>query len=247
MRRWYRIFMTLLHVLNALAGRPPMFEQEIELEKRESSVVPLLLIVAMIVCIVGVAGYYVWQNKQVLPAAEAGNVISASLKTQTATVRFSTGVVKPSMFDRPDGPHYRLLEKAGYLKVGKIDKKGAYPVSITPDGEKLVAEFPTATKTHQGDGTDLYVVPLAERRLVEISKIAMISPTRATVQFTWKWEPTKVGEVFDASGSLVKSFNMWDRTTLIDKYGAAFYHAAPARVQVALTKADQGNWQIAVD
>jgi hypothetical protein len=47
-----------------------MFEQEVEMEQRQSSVVPLLLIIAMIVAFVGVAGYYVAQNRKVLPAGK---------------------------------------------------------------------------------------------------------------------------------------------------------------------------------
>src|SRR5947209_3324055 len=101
-------------------GRTPMFEQEIEMEKRESSVVPLLLIVAMILVFVGVAGYYVWQNKQVLTTAEAGNVITASLKGQgPAVVQFHTGLVKASINEKPQDPHYRMLEKIGIVKLGK--------------------------------------------------------------------------------------------------------------------------------
>ena len=97
-----------------------MFEQEIEMEKRESSVVPLLLIVAMILVFVGVAGYYVWQNKQVLTTAEAGNVITASLKGQgPAVVQFHTGLVKASINEKPQDPHYRMLEKIGIVKLGK--------------------------------------------------------------------------------------------------------------------------------
>ena len=34
-----------------------MFEQELEMEQRQSSVVPLLLIIAMIIAFVGVAAY----------------------------------------------------------------------------------------------------------------------------------------------------------------------------------------------
>src|SRR5437879_13702070 len=94
-----------------------MFEQEIEMEKRESSVVPLLLIVAMSLAIVGLAGDYVWQNQQVMSTADAGNVVSASLKAQgPAVVRFHTGMVKASVNEKPEDPHYRLLEKAGLLK-----------------------------------------------------------------------------------------------------------------------------------
>ncbi|HET7209266.1 MAG TPA: hypothetical protein VFI95_22000 [Terriglobales bacterium] len=222
-----------------------MFEQEIELEKSESSVVPLLLIVCLIVSIVGLAGYYVWQNKKVLSNAEAGNVISESLNMHgPATVRFHVGMVKASVAERPDGPHYRLLEKAGVVKLGKGNGR-VYPIAMTSDGEKLLSALPGVTKTKEKDNTDLYVVPLAERRLIEISKVTMNSASRATVDYVWKWEPNKLGNLFDASGSLVKSFNTWDRATLIDKYGANFYHADPSKVQVVMIKADRGIWRIA--
>lgn len=220
-----------------------MFEQEVELEKRESTVVPLLLIVTMIVAIVGVAGYFVWQNKQVLSNADAGNAISTALRQQgPATVRFHVGMVKPSVAEKPEDPHYKLLEKAGIVKLGKANNR-VYPVALTSDGQKLLAEIPDVSKVTEKDGTELYVVPLADRRLVDITKVTMNSPSRATVNYSWKWEPNKLGNLFDASGSLVKSFNTWDRATLIDKYGANFYHSDPTKVQMVLTKPDRGPWQ----
>jgi hypothetical protein len=220
-----------------------MFEQEVELEKHESSVVPILLIVTMIVCIVGVAGYYVWQNKQVLSNADAGNAISTALRQQgSPKVEFHVGLVKASVAERAEDPHYRLLEKAGIVKLAKASERG-FPVALTSDGQKLLAEIPDLSKVKEKDGTDLYVVPLAERRLVEISKVTMNSPTRATVIYSWKWEPNKLGNLFDASGSLVKGFNTWDRATLISKYGANFYHGGPSKVQIVLTKPDNGPWQ----
>jgi hypothetical protein len=224
-----------------------MFEQEIELEKRESSVVPLLLIVVMILAIVGLAGYYVWQNKQVMSTADAGSVVSASLKAQgPAVVRFHTGMVKASVNEKPEDPHYRLLEKAGLLKRGKLTGR-TYPIVLTSQGEKLLAEIPDVEKTKEKDNTDLYVVHLAERRLAEISKITMLSPERARVEFSWRWEPNKLGNLFEASGSLVKSFNTWDRSTLIDKYGANFYHGEPTKVALVLVKTPSNRWQVAIE
>jgi hypothetical protein len=58
-----------------------MFEQEIEMEQRQSSVVPLLLIVAMILTIVGVAGYYLIENRKVLASADAGKLVAGELKS----------------------------------------------------------------------------------------------------------------------------------------------------------------------
>jgi hypothetical protein len=223
-----------------------MFEQEIEMEKQQSSVVPLLLIVAMILCIVGVAGYYLWQNKQVLDTADAGNVIAASIRAQgPATIRFHTGMVKASVNEQPEGPHYRLLDKAGILKVGKGNGR-TFPIALTAQGQKLLAEINDVQKLKEKDNTELYVVPLAERRLAQVSKVTMNSPERATVEFSWKWEPNKLGNLLDASGSLVKSFNTWDRATLIDKYGANFYHAEPTKLAMVLVKTPKG-WQVATE
>jgi hypothetical protein len=229
-----------------LQGRAAMFEQEIELEKRESSVVPLLLIVTMILVFVGVAGYYVWQNKQVLATDQASAVIAASLKAQgPAVVHFHSGLVKASVDERPESPHYRLLDKAGIIKLGKTNGRTT-PIALTAQGEKLLSEIPEVSKTREKDGTDAYIVPLANRQLAEVSKITMLNPDRASVQYSWKWDANKLGNLFDASGSLVKSFNTWDRATLIEKSGANFYHNEPTKVAVVLVKSDRG-WQIAIE
>ncbi len=223
-----------------------MFEQEIEFEKRESSVVPLLLIVSMILVFVGVAGYYIWQNKQVLGTDQASAVITASLKAQgPAVVHFHTGMVKASVEERPEAPHYRLLDKAGIIKLGKVTGRTT-PIALTLQGKALLAEIPDVITNKEKDGTDAYVVPLANRQLAEITKITMLSPERATVQYKWRWDANKLGNLFDASGSLVKSFNTWDRATLIEKSGANFYHAEPTKVAVVLVKTDRG-WQIAME
>lgn len=226
-----------------------MFEQELEMENRNSSVVPLLLIVALIISIVGVAVYYLMETRKVLTSQEATTVAVDAIKAQgPATLQFHVGLVKSSVDDKPNDPHYRLLEKAGVVVRGKAT--GTYgmtiPVSLTQQGERLLAEIPGVTKAKEKDGTEVYVVPLAERKLLEISKISMNSPTRAVVEYTWKWEPNKLGNLFDASGSMVKSFNTWERATLIQKYGANFYHGDPTKVSLALTKGDKG-WEISID
>jgi len=66
----------------------------------------------------------------------------------------------------------------------------------------------------------------------------MQAPTRALVEYTWKWVPNQLGEVFEASGPLVKSFSSWERAALIEKYGADFYHASPTKVVLPLMKTD---------
>jgi hypothetical protein len=225
-----------------------MFEQEIEMEKRNSSVVPLLLILTLIFAVLGVAGYYLMESRKVLTEAQASQIATAALEMQgPATVRIHVGMVKGSIDDRPHDPHYRLLEKAGVIKMGK--DTGAYgtitPVMLTPMGQKLLEEV-GAEKSKEKDGIELYVIPLAQRKLVSVSHLNTITPSRATFEYTWKWEPNKLGNLFDASGSLVKEFNTWDRATLIQKYGADFYHGDATGVTLSLVKGEQG-WQLSTE
>jgi len=223
-----------------------MFEQEIEMEKRESSVVPLLLISVLILAILGAAGYFVVQTRQVLAAPEATSIVNQVIQTQgPATVYFHTGLVQPSMNDKPEDPHYRLLAKLGLVTLGKPTVKG-YPVALTPKGTELLKQIPDVKQTTEKDGEVAYRVPLADRKLVAISKITMTSTGHATVEYLWKWEPNVLGESFDASGDAVKSFNTWDRGTLIQKHGAGFYHDPPQRAAIATVKEDKG-WQLATE
>lgn len=217
-----------------------MFEQELELEKRSSSIVPLLLIVALIVAIAGVSLYFVLESRKVLTTAEVSPVLLASIESQApVTLHFATGALK-SVVDQK--PQYRLLEKEGYLKIGK-DSHWKTPVSLTAQGKAWLAEIPGVKKSKNKEDNDEYAVPLAQRKLAEIGKITMLSPSKATVEYSWKWETTKAGDLFDAAGPAVKAFNTWDRSTLIDKYGANFYHAAPVKVTVLLVKGAK-NWEI---
>jgi len=63
-----------------------MFEQEIEMEKRQSSVVPLLLIVCLIISVVGVAGYYLIQTRKVVSNQEASAIVAASMRSPTIPI-----------------------------------------------------------------------------------------------------------------------------------------------------------------
>jgi hypothetical protein len=223
-----------------------MFEQELEMEKRESSVVPLLLMVGLIVAIVGTAGYFVLQNRKVLTQKEAASTASSILQAQeVATLKFHTGLLDSSMNDKPSDPHYRLLEKAGLVQQGKA-AAGKTSIALTPKGEEFLKQISGVAITPEPRGTRLYVVPLARRELAGISKITMVSAGRATVDLTWRWVPNPMGDLLDASGPAVKAFNTWDRATLIQKHGAAFYHGQPTKVTLSLVKTDKG-WEPAVE
>lgn len=227
-----------------------MFEQELELEKKENTIVPLLLIVALILAVVGVAGYYLVENRKVLTMDQATQVAASALKQQgPATLQFHAGLVKSSVNDDPKAPDYRLLEKAGLVTVGKGQGTygNTYPVALTSAGEQMLKRIDGVITSQEKDGTKLYVVPLAERQLVRVSQIKMLSPTRASIIMAWSWKTNPLGDMFDASGDMVRSFNTWDRATLIQKFGADFYHAAPTEVMLSLVKTDKGVWQIATE
>jgi hypothetical protein len=225
-----------------------MFEQELELEKKSSSVIPLLLILALAGVIIGTVVYWVMQSRKVLTQQEAKTVVSGILKAQgPVLLRFHTGAVKASVNIKPRDPHYKLLEKAGLVKVVAARKGGVYNISLTPEGEKELTAFPEFQKVQDKDGSFTLTVPLARRELLQINKVTMNGPSMAKVEYTWKWDPTPIGDVFDADGNLIKGFNIWDTQALIEKYGASFYHAAPKRVVVLLMKTDKGAWQLMRD
>jgi len=218
-----------------------MFEQELELEKKQSSAVPLLLIVVMIVALVGVAGYYIRESQKVLGMYDASSLAMAALNAQgPAVIRFHTGSLAPGM--KPGDPNYRLLDKAGLLKLGK-EKGDRTPVTLTSAGQKQLSEIAGVEKTTEKDGTVSYVVPIAERRLLAVDRITMVDLAHATVAFTWQWEPNRLGEVFDVSGALVKSFKTWERATLISDYAANFYHGKAKQAVISVVKSDHG-WKI---
>ena len=134
-----------------------MFEEEIKLQ-RESSYIPLALVVVLIAVIVGTIGYFVVPSKS-LSQEQAAGLVSAYLAGQgPATVHFHVGVLQPSVDEKIRDPHYRLLEKAGILKLGK-SKGEKISVAFAPEGERRLAAIPGVVKTKNSDGTDAYTVP----------------------------------------------------------------------------------------
>jgi len=221
-----------------------MFEAEVEMEKR-SSIVPLLLMLCLAAAIVGLAIYVVLQVRQKTPltAQAANGILAVALQGPgPAIIHFHTGLLKPGGDEKPDDPNYRLLEKAGIVKLAKAEK-GSTMVSLTPDGDHLVTGLPGFKKTDEADGSSSYEVPLAQRQLVSIAGVEMNGMDSATVAYTWKWLPNQLGNVFDAAGPLVKSFNLWERETLINKYQVDFYNGSPTQSKLALVRSDHG-WKV---
>lgn len=218
-----------------------MFEQELELEKK-SSWGPLLLVLALVGTIVGVIGYYVVEMKKGLSQADATAVIEAQLKTNAPKLHFHAGKVVSSMDEQAKDPHYKVLEKAGFVKVTNVSWN-TNNVVVTDVGEKAFAAVPGFKKWKNADNTWSYEIPLASKKLVKIDSIDLVNPAFAKVAYEWNWVTTPVGDLMDASNGSLKSFNTWDRQKLIDKYGADFYHGDNKKEVLNLSKGDKG-WQI---
>jgi len=224
-------------------AEPELFAAEIEMEKSSSNFLPLLLILGLIFVVGGTIFYFVKGARDVLTTPVATTSVQQVLKKQApGSIRFSTGTVVSSVNEKPNDPHYKLLAKANVVVI-KPKGPNSLIVSLTNTGEKLLGELNGVEKTKNPDGTTTYIVPLAVRTLVSVDQVKMIKPHFAQVNYTWKWEPNRLGQEFDASGSMVKSFNTWDRATLIKSYGVDFYRAAPTKTSVVLQETNEGNWK----
>lgn len=220
-----------------------MFEAELEMEKKSSSFGPVLFIAVLVLAIAGVIYYAVHESKKSMSEAEASNLITTILKQKgPVTLQFRTGYVLPSADEKPFDPHYKLLEKAGLIKTAK--KNGGLQVQLTPAGERVLSDIKDTVRTKRLEGGETIVVPLASRKLVAITKLEVLSPVHANVAYTWNWEPTRMGDVFDAASPLVASFNVWDRQTLIKDHGVDFYHSDPKPEQFSFVRGNEG-WSIA--
>jgi hypothetical protein len=226
------------------ADMPELFEQEIEMEKR-SSWGPLLLVIGLVLAIVGGAGFYVWEMKKGLSQDEAKAIIETQLKAKGASVHFHAGKVVSGMDEQAKDPHYKLLAKAGYVEVKDVSWN-TITATVTPTGEKEFAAIPGFKKWDNPDKTVSYEVPLASRKFLKIDSITLNGPSAAKVEYEWQWETTKVGEAFDASGAALKSFSTWDRSKLIQKYGADFYKNGVQKETVRMIKGDNG-WKLATE
>lgn len=223
--------------------QPELFAAEIEMEGKSSNLFPILFVTLLVLVVGGTIFYFVKGAKAVLTQPVATQSVNAILKGQgPAVIRFSTGLITSNVNEKPMDPHYALLTKAGILDTKKKSWNSITSV-MTPGGQKLLDGIPGVEKTTNPDKTVTYQVPLAERKLLAIDKVEMIRPHLARVAYTWQWEPNRLGKEFDASGDLVKSFNTWDRGTLIKSYGVDFYSAAPTHVTIVLQETKDGSWK----
>lgn len=223
-----------------------MFEAEEQIESR-SYLLHLVLVVVVIVAIAGGLVYYFVKQQKPLSPEQATAVITNLLNSRASSiVHFSVGNVTRGRQDDPANPQYKLLEKAGYIKT-RPGAGGAVRVTVTPMGDSTFSQFPEFAKKKNSDGTEAYTVPLAKRELASVVKITPNGPSSATVEYTWKWAPNAIGEVFDANGKLVQQFDTWQRQALIQKFGADFYHGQPTKAKVVLVRAEKNTWKVSTD
>jgi hypothetical protein len=225
------------------AKEPEIFAAEIAMEEKSSSVLPLLFVTALILVVGGAIVYFVRGANAKLSPAAATSTINELLKSQPeAVIKFSTGTLVSSVNEKPMDPHYKLLAKLGIVTIKPKAWNSIY-ATMTPAGEKLLSTLNGVEKGTNKDGTITYKVPLAERKLVEISDVKMLNPHLAQVDYTWQWVPNRLGRDFDGTSEAVKSFNTWDRQTLINTYGVNFYSAAPTKVRIVLMQTKDDSWK----
>jgi hypothetical protein len=218
-----------------------MFEQEIEMEKKEGSwFAPFLIILVLLGLFVGGFVVVIFQSKRTLKPEEATAAVSNRLKSSApVSVTFHTGLVSYAAADKPSDPQYKLFEEAGILKIAKA-KGYAAQVDLTPAGKQFLASLTDAQTAPDKDGTTAYTLPLASRKLVSVDKVIKLSPDRFEVEYTWAWQTTKAGDMFDVPGKLVQELPAYDRSRLIDQFGANYYHGAPTHATLLLKKNDNG-------
>jgi hypothetical protein len=222
-----------------------MFEDEIKMENESKALSfksPFLYIFLILLLIIGGIGYYVFTSQKDLSPDQAKPIISSAIQSRGPVyISFRVGTVKSSVDTKPRDPHYRLLEKLGFLKLAN-GKDNAVIVSLTPLGEGTFTKLPEFKKVAKPDGTQAFDVPLATRQLVAIKSVTMLNPSSARVDYEWKWVPNIVGESFDATSDAVQKFSQWDRATLISKYGVDFYKQSKT-ASVVMVRAN-GGWKI---
>ncbi len=223
-----------------------MFEEEIAMEQKESSIVPLLLILSLAGVIVGSVVYWVLQSRKTISPEQAQAVVTQILAKQgPVTLIFRTGKVESSVNEKPHDPHYKLMEKAGLLKTAESKGKDIVTVTLTAQGDKVINSIPELRKRDDKDGTTVYFLPLASKKVVAVNKVTMSGPNLAHIEYTWQWAPTVAGDIFDTNSKFVKTFNIWDTQTLISKYDVNYYHGEPVKASVNMVRGDNDQWRVA--
>ncbi len=222
-----------------------MFEEELELENESKTLSfksSFLYIFLILLLVIAGVFYAIFRSEKDLTPDDAKAVLSATLNARAPVfVRFRVGALKGSVDVKTRDPHYRLLEKLGYVKLSP-GKDNAMTVALTPLGEETFPKLPEFKKSSQADGSEAFDVPLAKRELVSVKSVTTTSPGNAKVTYEWTWVPNQIGQQFDAESDAVQKFNAWDRQTLIKSYGVDFYKQNKIET-VSMTRS-KGTWKI---
>jgi hypothetical protein len=227
----------------AAIQEPELFAAEIQMEKKSSELGLLVMVIALLAIVGSTIFYFFKTARQVLTQPVATSAVNEILKAQSGSrINFSIGTIVSNVNEKAMDPHYKLLDKAGII-TRRPRSWNSIVTTITPAGEKVLSEIVGVESNKSSDGNVTYFVPLAERKIVQVDKITMIKPHLARVDYTWTWVPNPLGREFDAAGDLVRSFNTWDRATLIKSYGVDFYSAPPSKASVVLVESKDGAWK----
>ena len=188
-----------------------MFEQEVEMEKKEgSSFGPIFIVLLLVGLFVGGLGVVFYQGTIAIKPEEATQVAAKLVaEMKPVMLTFHTGNASMKNSDSPDDPEYKLLEKAGYIKIG-TGMGPAMKVDLTPAGKEFLASLPDVKdkaelKDYLGMDSTAHTFTIANRKLVKVDKITKLATRRFQVDYTWEWQPTKAGDLFEASGKMVQS------------------------------------------
>jgi hypothetical protein len=223
---------------------PEMFSAELAIEKRSYNFLPLLLVAALVVLVVGFIVYFVRSAHEVVTTSQATAILGDVIKTQGPDVtHFSVGDAVEPLNGQQD-PLYKLLLQTGVITAKPKPKDTTIlMVTLTGQGESLLSSIDGVQKETKSTGNVAYTVPLAQRKLLSIDKITLVKPHVAQVDYTWQWEPNRLGQQFDASSPMVKGFSTWERSTLIKSNGADFFSAPPTKASIILMEGDDGVWK----
>ena len=85
-----------------------MFAAEVEMEKKSSSLGPLVMIFALVAVVGGTIFYFVKTAREVLSVPVATTSVNQILKAQgDGKVTFSVGTIVSSVNEKPNDPHYQ--------------------------------------------------------------------------------------------------------------------------------------------
>ena len=163
-----------------------------------------------------------------------GGTNQVSLKWNVST--YATGYnVKRST---TSGSGYAILAAGTNVSGTSFTDTTALPLDRTADGAHTIQ-----LRATDKAGNVSYQAPLAKRQLLGVAGVEMTGDDQASVTYNWKWVPDALGDSFDAGGPLVKSFNMWERQTLISKYQVDFYHGDATTSTLTLVRQNR-EWKL---